>query len=122
MAQESGWRAQRSTETWKVSHLYYIVGRTDVCAISNLCDVVIYWGNLVVHSMSVKTRIYSGLFFLKEKTEGNPSVHDQPERGSLREIHIFTLTMQDEDIDPHKVPSGLVVAHPSLMGSILRWK
>ena len=29
--------------------------------------------------------------------------------------------MQDEDIDPQKVQSGLVEAHPSLMGSIPRW-
>jgi hypothetical protein len=48
----------------------------------------------------MKTGIYSGLFEKKEKTEGKPSVHDQPERQSIIWIDIFTLIFQDEDIDP----------------------
>lgn len=56
----------------------------------------------------------------KEKTEGKPPVHDQPERRSIIWIDSFTLKLQDEDIDPiNSIRVGL--AHPSLMGSTLRW-
>jgi hypothetical protein len=65
---------------------------------------------------------YSSLFFTNKKTEGKPPVHDQPERGFIIWIHIFTLISQDRDIDPYKVPSGLVVVHHGLLGSIPRWE
>jgi hypothetical protein len=47
-----------------------------------------------------RLEVCSGLFFIKEKTEGKPSVHDQPERRSIIWIDSFTLKfLQDEDID-----------------------
>ena len=74
----------------------------------------------------MRSRLYNyGLksFYKKKEAKGIPSASDdQPERGSLREIHIFILIIQDEDIDPRKVPFGLAVAHPGLLGSIPRWK
>jgi len=55
----------------------------------------------------------------KEKTEGKPPVHDQPERRSIIWIDSLTLISQDEDIDPIN-QSGLVVIHHGLLGSIPR--
>ena len=37
-----------------------------------------------------------GIFSVKEKTEGNPPVHDQPERRFLSGIDILTLLLQDQ--------------------------
>ena len=53
----------------------------------------------------------------KKEAKGIPSAsHDQPERRSIIWIDIFTLIIQDEDIDPYKVQSGLAVSSSRSIG------
>ena len=77
---------------------------------------------IIIESIYYRWRLeICSSLFLKEKTEGKPPVHDQPERRSIIWIDIFTLNFQDEDIDPIN-QSGLVVVHHGLLGSIPRWE
>ena len=72
-------------------------------------------------------KVLNGLggFLKNKKKEAKgipPASHDQPERRSIIWIDIFTLFIQDRDIDPYKEPSGLAVIHHGLLGSIPRWE
>ena len=120
MAQESCWRSEESFKEGKISFLLGGICRGNLLSSYCLCRKFDRFGCCWINSLSVKTRIFFWSFLKKEKTEGKPPVHDQPERQSIIWIDIFTLTTQDEDINPiNSIRVGL--AHPSLMGSIPRW-